>query len=127
MLNKSGFKLPRVEKEKFTLLMRLGLEYNSQKMLFSIKHYNNISQLQNVLQDILKSEIAFTQTCTICHTDFGCSTCKYSKTCPTKDLPFSCICNQCLRPKKACNNNCYSNKQHLNPQSTVKANIKLVT
>jgi hypothetical protein len=100
ILNKNGFKLPRVEKEKFTLLMRLGLEYNSQKMLFSIKHYNNINQLQNVLQDILKSEIAFTQTCIICGTDFGCSTCKYTKACPTKDLPFSCICNQCLRPKK---------------------------
>jgi len=100
MLSKNGFKLPRVEKEKFSLLIRLGLEYNSQKMLFSIKHYNNIDQLQHVLQDILKTEIAFTQTCTICGTDFGCSTCKYTKACPTKDQPFSCICNQCLRPKK---------------------------
>jgi len=100
LLNKSGFKLPRVEKEKFTLLMRLGLEYNSQKMLFRINHYNNIEQLQNVLQDILKTEIAFTQTCTICNIDFECSTCKYIKLCPTKNLPFSCVCNQCLRPKK---------------------------
>ncbi|MDR0318640.1 MAG: hypothetical protein LBI09_01230 [Nitrososphaerota archaeon] len=100
MLNKNGFKLPRVEKEKFTLLIRLGLEYNSQKMLFKIKHYNNINQLQTVLRDILKTEITFTQTCTICGTDFGCSTCKYTKFCPTKDQPFSCICNQCLRPKK---------------------------
>ena len=27
-LNPKGFKLPRVEKEKFVLLIRLGLEYN---------------------------------------------------------------------------------------------------
>jgi hypothetical protein len=100
VLNKKGFKLPRVEKEKFILLIRLGLEYNSQHMLYSIKNYNNINQLQDTLQDILKTEIAFTQTCTICNIDFSCSTCKYVKACPTKDLPFNCICNQCLRPKR---------------------------
>jgi hypothetical protein len=100
ILNKKGFKLPRVEREKFVTLIRLGLEYDSQKMLFSIKNYNNINQLQNTLQDILKSEISFTQTCNICNIDFGCNTCKYAKTCPTRDLPFSCVCSQCLRPKK---------------------------
>ncbi|MCL2172056.1 MAG: hypothetical protein LBH62_09420 [Nitrososphaerota archaeon] len=100
ILNKKGFKLPRVEKEKFITLIRLGLEYDGQKMLFSVKSYNNINQLRNTLQDILKSEIAFTQTCTVCNVDFNCSTCKYVKACPTKDLPFSCVCNQCLRPKK---------------------------
>jgi len=100
LLSKKGFKLPRVEKEKFITLIRLGLEYDNQKMLFSVKNYNNIKQLRDILQDILKSEISFTQTCTICNTDFGCNTCKYGKICPTKDLPFNCICNQCLRPKK---------------------------
>ncbi|MDR2203347.1 MAG: hypothetical protein LBE76_03425 [Nitrososphaerota archaeon] len=100
LVNKKGFKLPRVEKEKFMLLIRLGLEYNSQNMLYHIKNYNNINQLQDTLQGILKSEIAFTQTCTKCNTDFGCSVCKYTKVCPTKDLPFNCVCNQCLRPKK---------------------------
>jgi hypothetical protein len=100
LLNKKGFKLLRVEKEKFMLLIRLGLEYNNQNMLYNIKNYNNINQLRETLQNILKSEIVFTQTCTICNTDFGCSTCKYAKTCPTKDLPFNCVCNQCLRPKK---------------------------
>jgi hypothetical protein len=100
VLNKKGFKLPRIERERFITLIRLGLEYDNQKMLFSIKNYNNINQLRDMLQDILKSEISFTQTCTACDIDFGCSTCKYTKTCPTKDLPFSCVCNQCLRPKK---------------------------
>ncbi|MCL1978531.1 MAG: hypothetical protein FWG55_10615 [Candidatus Bathyarchaeota archaeon] len=100
ILNKKGFKLPRVEREKFILLIRLGLEYNGQDILFSIKNYNNINQLRDTLQDILKSEVSFTQTCIICSTDFGCSTCKYSESCPTKDLPFSCVCNRCLQPKK---------------------------
>ncbi|MCL2135597.1 MAG: hypothetical protein FWH37_08685 [Candidatus Bathyarchaeota archaeon] len=100
LLNQKGFKLPRVEKEKFMLLLRLGLDYNSQQTLYSIKNYNSIHQLRDTLQDILKSEIAFTQTCTICNIDFGCSTCNYTKFCPTKDLPFTCVCNQCLRPKK---------------------------
>jgi hypothetical protein len=100
ILNKKGFKLPRVEREKFITLIRLGLEYDNQKMLFSIKNYNNIDQLQDTLHDILKSEISFTQTCTVCDTDFGCSTCKYAKICPTKDQPFKCVCSQCLRPKK---------------------------
>jgi hypothetical protein len=100
VLNKKGFKLPRVEREKFLLLMHLGLEYNNQKMLFSIKNYNNIDRLRDTLRDILKTEVVFTQTCIICGTDFGCATCKYADSCSTRDLPFSCVCPQCLRPKK---------------------------
>ena len=45
VLNPKGFKLPRVEKEKFLLLIRLGLEYNQSEDLFSIKNYNNIEKL----------------------------------------------------------------------------------
>jgi hypothetical protein len=100
VLNKKGFKLPRVEKDKFILLIRLGLDYNRDKMLYSIKNYNNIDKLRDALQDILKSEVSFTQTCVVCGTDFGCNTCKYADSCSTKDLPFSCVCTQCLRPKK---------------------------
>ena len=44
-LNPKGFKLPRVEKEKFVLLIRLGLDYNRELGLFSIKNYNNIEKL----------------------------------------------------------------------------------
>ena len=45
VLNPKGFKLPRVEKEKFVLLIRLGLEYNREQCLYSIKNYNNIEKL----------------------------------------------------------------------------------
>ena len=45
VLNPKGFKLPRVEKEKFVLLIRLGLDYNRERGLYSLKNYNNIEKL----------------------------------------------------------------------------------
>lgn len=105
VLNKNCFRLPRVEKEKFVLLLRLGLEYNREKGYFSIKNYNNIDKLRDTLSEILKSEISFTQSCTICRKDFACSDCKYAELCSTKNLPFSCVCAQCLKEGKLSNRN----------------------
>ena len=100
VLNPKGFKLPRVEKEKFVLLIRLGLDYNREQGLFSIKSYNNLEKLMESISGILKSEVAFLQNCTRCGKGFGCSDCTYAELCATKDLPLSCVCPQCLRDRK---------------------------
>ena len=100
VLSKKAFKLPRVEKEKFILLIRLGLDYNREQGVFSIKSYNNIEKLTDTIASILNSEIVFLQSCTRCGKDFPCSDCKYNELCTTKDLPFSCVCPQCLRDRK---------------------------
>lgn len=95
VLNKKSFKLPYMDKEKFRLLMRLGLEYNQN--LFRIKSYNDIDRLVETISGILNGEkIIFLQSCLICGKDFACSDCKYSNLCATKDLPFQCVCSQCL-------------------------------
>jgi len=101
VLSKKAFKLPRVEKEKFILLIRLGLDYNREQGVFSIKSYNNIEKLTDTIASILNSEVVFLQSCTRCGKDFPCSDCKYNELCTTKDLPFSCVCPQCLRDRKA--------------------------
>jgi len=100
VLSKKAFKLPRVEKEKFILLIRLGLDYNREQGVFSIKSYNNIEKLTDTIASILNSEVVFLQSCTRCGKDFACSDCKYNELCTTKDLPFSCVCPQCLRDRK---------------------------
>jgi hypothetical protein len=100
VLNPKGFKLPRVEKEKFLLLIKLGLEYNSSLGLFSIKNYNNIEKLIDTISATLNSEVVFSQTCTRCGKAFPCSDCNYNELCTTKNLPFSCVCPQCLRDRK---------------------------
>ena len=69
VLNPKGFKLPRVEKEKFILLIHLGLGYNRELGLYSIKDYNNIEKLVDALSEILNTEIVFYQTCTRCGRD----------------------------------------------------------
>jgi len=99
-LNPKGFKLPRVEKEKFLSLIRLGLKYNQEKGLFSINNYNNIEKLIETISAILNTEVVFLQTCTRCGKSFPCSECKYRDYCISKDLPFSCVCPQCLRDRK---------------------------
>ena len=93
VLNPKEFKLPRVEKEKFVLLIRLGLDYNRELGLFSIKNYNNIEKL-------IDTEVVFSQTCIRCGKDFPCTDCKYNELCTTKDLPFSCVCPKCLTDRK---------------------------
>jgi hypothetical protein len=100
VLSKKAFKLPRVEKEKFILLIRLGLDYNREQGVFSIKSYNNIEKLTDTIASILNGEVVFLQSCSRCGKDFPCSDCKYNELCTTKDLPFSCVCPQCLRDGK---------------------------
>ncbi len=99
-LNKKGFKLPRLEKEKFVSLMRLGLEYNRDTGLFSVKSYNNVEKVIEAVSAILGSEVVFLQCCTRCGKDFACGDCVYGESCATKNLPFSCVCSQCLRDRK---------------------------
>jgi hypothetical protein len=100
VLNKKAFKLPRVEKEKFILLMNLGCEYNREQAVFAIKSYNNIEKLMNTIEGILNTEVVFLQSCTCCGKDFACGNCKYDEMCTTKNLPFGCVCPQCLRDGK---------------------------
>jgi hypothetical protein len=97
VLNKKGFKLPRLEKEKFVSLMRLGLEYNRDLSLFSIKSCNNIEKVMEAVGAILGSEVVFLQSCIRCGKDFPCTECKYDELCTTKNLPFSCVCPKCLK------------------------------
>jgi hypothetical protein len=100
VLNKKAFKLPRVEKDKFILLMHLGCDYNREQGVFSIKSYNNIEKLLDTISSILGTELVFLQSCTRCSKDFACGDCKYDELCTTKNLPFGCVCPQCLRDRK---------------------------
>jgi hypothetical protein len=98
VLNKKGFKLPFMEKEKFVRLMRLGLNYDKASGTFCVANYNNIEKLADTIASILSvREVAFTQTCVVCGGDFPCSDCKYQDSCATKNLPFQCVCSKCLR------------------------------
>jgi hypothetical protein len=100
VLNKKAFKLPRVEKDKFILLIRLGLEYNREQGAYSIGSCNNIEKLVDAISGILNEDVKFLQSCIICGRDFPCQDCKYYEMCTTKDLPFHCVCPQCLRGGK---------------------------
>jgi len=100
VLNPKGFKLPRVEKEKFILIMNLGLDYNRERGVYSIRSCNNIEKLIDAIASILGTEAVFLQTCIICGKDFACAECKYKDLCTTRDLPLTCVCPQCLKNKK---------------------------
>ena len=99
VLDPKGFKLPRVEREKFILLMNLGLDYSRERGVFSIKDCNNVEKLMDTLAGILET-VVFLQSCTRCGKNFPCSECKYNEQCSTRDLPLTCVCPQCLRDEK---------------------------
>ena len=101
VLNKNSFVLPRVEKEQFIRLLRLGLEYDRNQGSYCIRNYNNIGKLVDAISSILNSEkIMFLQRCIKCKKDFPCNDCDYSDSCATKDLPFECVCPQCLKEEE---------------------------
>lgn len=100
ILNKKSFKLPRVEKDKFMALINAGLSYNREAGVYSIKNCNDIENLMDTISDILGAEVVFLQTCNRCGKDFACGDCKYDVLCTTKNLPFGCVCPQCLQGKK---------------------------
>lgn len=100
VLNKKSFTLPYIERSKFSRLLRLGLEYNRSTGKYSIKSYDKIEELTNTLSSILKDEVLFLQKCLMCSKAFSCSECNYSDDCSTKNLPFECVCQQCLKPEK---------------------------
>jgi len=100
VLNKKSFTLPRVEREQFIRLMRLGLEYNRDKGTFSIIDFGNIEKIRDAVSSILNEEILFLQKCLMCNKDFPCSECKYVEFCETKNLPFQCVCSLCLKTGK---------------------------
>jgi hypothetical protein len=100
VLNSKTFKLPRLEKEKFVSLVRLGLDYDRDQGTFSIKSCNNIEKIMEAVGAILGSEVVFLQSCTRCGKAFPCANCNYYEGCTTKNLPFSCVCPQCLRDRR---------------------------
>ena len=101
ILNKNGFILPRVGRDQFIRLMRLGLEYNRDKGTFSISSFDNIEGLLDTISSMLNDEVLFLQKCLMCNKDFPCSECNYAEFCETKNLPFKCVCPQCLRKEKS--------------------------
>ncbi|MGA3111031.1 MAG: hypothetical protein ABSE15_03255 [Candidatus Bathyarchaeia archaeon] len=88
ILDPKGFKLPRVEREKFITLMNLGLDYNRERGSFSIKDCNNIEKLIDTIGAILGTEVVFLQSCTRCGKEFSCADCKYLDLCKNSDLSF---------------------------------------
>jgi hypothetical protein len=100
ILNKKAFRLPRLEKEKFILLMRLGLEYDRSQGVFRVANFNNIGKLIDTLSEILNDKVCFMQSCLICKRDFPCQECKYYELCETKNMPSTCVCGKCLEEER---------------------------
>ena len=71
VLNQKSFTLPRVEKNQFITLLRLGLEYNRTNGTYKINNFNNIKKLINTLSHILnEKELLFLQYCIVCKKNF---------------------------------------------------------
>jgi hypothetical protein len=93
MLNKDKIKLPYIGRNEFIKLMKMGMKY--EKGFFAIKDFNKAEEIKDAISQILKSEVAFPQFCVICNKEFACEECKFYMRCPSRDLPFSCICEIC--------------------------------
>lgn len=101
VLNKKAFRLPRVEPEKFKLLMRLGLEYDRDAGKFRVVNTNDLEKLVETLAEILNdSTVCFTQSCLVCGKDFPCQECRYYELCETRNMPLSCVCGKCIEEGK---------------------------
>ena len=96
-LHKQRFKLPFIGRERFRELTKMGVSY--QQGFFYISNLNNVEKIVDALSEILKEEVIFTQKCNICDREFLCGECSYYDSCPSKNLPFRCICKECSQQK----------------------------
>ena len=89
ILNSKGFKLPRMDRDKFVNLMHLGLAYDRNSQLFSFENYDNIEKAIDAVSDILRDEVVFQQTCVRCGKSFSCKGCNYYDACTSKNMPLA--------------------------------------
>jgi hypothetical protein len=97
ILNKQRFRLPYLGKEGFRELQRIGIGYRGG--VFYIRDFNNAEKIAVSLSNMLNEDVIFTQTCLICQEEFQCLECKFNLSCPSRDLPFICVCKKCYRIK----------------------------
>lgn len=89
------FKLPHMSKEKFIQLMNSGIGYKkAPNGYFFIRDINNIDNAMNLLTKLFGEGI-LKPHCVICEKEFICAECRYYEDCPSRDLPLSCVCNEC--------------------------------
>ncbi len=82
-------------KDKFIELMRIGIGYNRQNGTFFINDLDRLEQVKAVLSEILREEVTFAQTCSICGIVFSCHECHFYDACGTRDIPLYCVCPTC--------------------------------
>ena len=113
--HKQRFKLPFIGRERFRELTKMRVSY--QQGFFFISNLNNVEKIVDSLSEILKEEVMFIQTCHICDREFLCTECNNYDSCPSKNLPFHCICKTCSQQKNIYEQYVQRNTQRMKTKS----------
>lgn len=109
VIQRDGFKLPFVGKDKFVELMRSGVGYNRDTRTFYIRSSAELERVKLVLSKILNDDVkiipeeveekpvTLEQTCFLCGKNFPCKTCEFFDECPTKEISSFCVCPECQK------------------------------
>jgi hypothetical protein len=86
--------LPRLGKEAFSKLMKLGVEYSTARG-FYFRADTNLREAKRIISSATGEEVSFDFKCYVCGRDASCVNCEYAKTCSIELVGGRCVCGGC--------------------------------
>jgi hypothetical protein len=95
------FRLPRLGKDVFALLVReAGLKYVSGKG-FMVTPQTDLRRVKAIIEDVLGERVEISVRCYLCGGDAGCGLCPYNEVCDRTAISHNCLCQSCLSKEDA--------------------------
>jgi hypothetical protein len=95
------FRLPRLGKDVFIKLMKLGVKYDK-KHGFIFDDQTDVKSVVLLISDVLGEEVKLYTRCALEDDNVApCDECLYKEDCDRKVVSFLCLCNDCYKSKDA--------------------------
>jgi len=88
--------LPRLGKDAFSQLMRLGVKYDKRNG-FYIPSSIDLREVASVIEKATGKNVNFVFKCFMCGKDMTCIECEYKWSCKVELTSGKCICSNCMK------------------------------
>jgi hypothetical protein len=86
--------LPRLGKDAFRELMRVGVEYTTGKGFF-VRPDSDLTAIRIIVSEATGDEVEFVFRCYLCGRESVCVDCQYHSVCSIEQVGGNCLCARC--------------------------------